>query len=508
VSYDIKLTRPENTKIVEEQQVIESDNVTVVLERPMNNESDVTVRINDFPRDRNHKTETLVRENVTSQFSATNLNTIFVAQGPIYDGLKIGQLSTSEEDIIVKINIVEEEVSGQLTGIENFFFVEGRPILRSNTYDFNSLVTKNDTLIRINGNTVDTNNINDINTKTGRIELSFIPEATDIVTINYSFSAKIKEIDARNSKIILQEKPKLGQTVYVQYFARVNDGWEIIPSEKNPLENAKDIKFYKRKNTSRTFVQNENVSSQFNGSNKSFFTSNKPILPLFQNFSSTIDETLNNAVSVLVNGSRTYPRAINSSTGEITLSFIPNETDNVTVSYYYQSEAIIDRISVDYNVEKRYSEKSKGNINIADYKVDSLGNYEKVRNENKLIQDMRKIVVTTKGSDPVATWYGTNFTPIIGTAQLPEFVQTRIKTEITEALQRLKDAQDLQEEYQTVTDREALAFISNIEVTQSTVDPSYFRVVVDIVTQQGEEFTLDEPFIFDSDRMYEEGTGF
>jgi len=500
MSYDLALTRPIDTKIIEEDQIVEDDRHTVILNRPMNSVSDAIVRINDFARDRNHQTESLIREDVTDQFNG-NEDTIFVVQGPIYDGLKVGNVSNNPLDVVVKINVEDEDVSEQFTGSEDYFVTEGKALLRSNKYDFDLLTEKEDVEIKINGTSITSNDIFDISPIVGKIQLNDIPLSTDTVTVSYSFKAKIDELDARNSKIVLKEKPKSGQEVYVAYYARVNDGWTIEESQRSLIENARDIIFTQQRNISRIFVENEDVSSQFDGTTSIFYVEHIPMLPLYQNFATKLSETLNNAIRVFINGESTRVASVNAETGKVALFAIPKSTDQILVNYYYDNGAVPDRISVDYTVERKYCDKCSLHIGLADYLLNSLGNYTKIYNEDKLIQDLKKIVITERGSDPVATWYGTIFISTIGGKHLADFVKTRASGEIIEALTRLKNAQIQQEEYQEVTDNEFLDFIQNIEVEQNEEDPTYFRVEVDVVTQAGSSYTVDD-LIYPGDLLY------
>ena len=500
MSYDLQLTRPVDTKIIEEDQIVENDRHTVILNRPMNSTSDVTVRINDFARDRNHQTETLIREDVTDQFNG-NEDTIFVSKGPIYDGLNVGNVSENPLDVIVKINVVDEDVSEQFTGSEDYFTVEGKPILRSNKYDFDLLSEKSDVLIKINGTDLEANDIFDISPTVGKIQLDEAPQATDTVTISYSFKAKISELDAKNGKIILKEKPKTGQEVYVAYFSGLNDGWRLELSSRSLVDNARDIIFTQQRNITRNFIEDEDVSSQFDGTNSDFYVQHIPILPLYQNFYSTLDNTLNNAVVVYRNGEEERVSSVDPETGRVSLFINPQDGDQVLVNYYYDNQAVPDRITVDYSVDRKYCDKCSLHIGLADYILDPLGSYSKVFNEDKLIQDLKKIVITERGTDPVATWYGTIFVTTIGGKNLSDFAETRVSGEIIEALTRLKNAQIQQEEYQEVTDNEFLDYIQNIEVEQNEEDPTYFKAEVDVVTQAGESYSVDN-ITYPGDLLY------
>ena len=99
MSHGLDINRTCDHKVVQEDKVVEDDKVSVILNRPLNNTTDIAVRINDFKRLPDFMTEILVREDVTSQFSITNKDTIIVKHGPIFDGLKIGQMATLNEEV-------------------------------------------------------------------------------------------------------------------------------------------------------------------------------------------------------------------------------------------------------------------------------------------------------------------------------------------------------------------------------------------------------------------------
>jgi hypothetical protein len=496
MSYEIKLTSPDSYIIKEEDEIIDYDKKTAFLVNPTTNTIGVVVRFNDFIRQSDFTTEVIIREDVSDQITVFNNKTIFVKQGPIYDGLKVGNLSNDPNDVVVKIFIVDEDVSEQFTGIENFCYVQGRPILKSNDFDFSSLILKSDIIVKKNSIALTSNEIYDVNSKTGRIQLTQNPIAGDIVTVSYCFRAKVKSIDSINSRIDLKEKPVISQKVLVQYFAKVNDGWEIYKIiQKGSLYSYK-IVFFGTKNTNRIFVENENVTSQVDGETNFFQLANKPLLPLHQTFYTTYKETLNNSVSVLVNGTAVSVDRVDPTNGIIKTYIIPQLGDIVLINYYYENNLIPDRVSVDYSVEQKYYSRNSGNSDLADYRVDNLGDYEKIYDENKLIQDSKKIVVTQIKSDPVATWYGTNFESIIATKQLPDYVKTRISSEIIEALTNLKNAQILQQDYQEVTPNEFLDHIQKLTVEQDLVDPTFYKVSVSIYTQAGKNYEVVIPIIF------------
>jgi hypothetical protein len=337
------------------------------------------------------------------------------------------------------------------------------------------------------------NAIEEIDAVSGRVQLNFIPLLADTVTVTYYFRASIKTLDAFSSTIVLKQKPVLGQEVDVAYYSRVNDGWYLKDSTRSMLPGAKDVVFYRSKNSSRSLALKEDVTDQFTGVENYFQTEHYPILPLYQQFGSTFEQTLYNSLTVFINSEKTQIMRLDAQRGLVALYVKPQPGDIVECTYYYENNVIPDRVSVDYSVDRTYCQKCAQHKYLLDYIVDVLGNYARVKDEFKLKQDLKKIIVTIKGSDRVALWYGTIFETIIGKKLLPEYSKTRISGEIVEALSKLKNAQIKQQDYQEVTDREFLDFIQSLTVEQDSVDTTYYKATVDVVTQAGTGFTTTQP---------------
>ena len=340
------------------------------------------------------------------------------------------------------------------------------------------------------------NAISDIDASVGRIQLNFIPVPADVIKATYYFRPSIKDLDAINSKIVLKQKPELTpirQEVKVAYYSRVNDGWYLKASERSLIPGAKDIVFYRPKSSIRTLILKEVESTQFTGVENYFQTKYFPILPLYQQFGDTFKETLYNSLTVWINGDKTPIMRLDAQYGLVALYTRPQPGDIVECTYYYDAQVVPDRISVDYSVDKTYCQKCAQHGLLWDYIVDVLGNYAKVKDEFKLKQDLKRIIVTVKGSDKVAPWFGTIFENIIGSKLLPAYSKTRISGEIVEALGRLKNAQIKQQEYQDVSDREFLDFIQSLIVNQDNTDPTFYVAAVDVVTQAGTGFNATQP---------------
>jgi len=98
----------------------------------------------------------------------------------------------------------------------------------------------------------------------------------------------------------------------------VNEGWEMVRGSSAVADNLRS---------------NEDVSSQLDGTNTSFFVSNFPIVD-----GTGMGRITNNPndVSVTINGDPAGIRQVVGSTGEIFLTTIPFDTDVVRVTYYYK----------------------------------------------------------------------------------------------------------------------------------------------------------------------------
>lgn len=132
-----------------------------------------------------------------------------------------------------------------------------------------------------------------------------------------------------------------------------------------------------------------------------------------------------------------------------------------------------------------------------DYEYSNIGRLVRVVNEQKLIQDMEKIILTIIGSSIFYPWYGTSLVDLIGGKGLGATTQAQISAEISQGLVNLKKLQEQQELYQVVTDREFLFSILSIQVEQSQQDPTVFRVNVVTQSQAGSEQSFSQDLRFD-----------
>jgi len=159
-------------------------------------------------------------------------------------------------------------------------------------------------------------------------------------------------------------------------------------------------------------------------------------------------------------------------------------------------KAIDDWVEISYFSAVRNCPKCGGFDLQYDYEYSNIGRPVTVINEEKLAQDMEKIVLTIKGSSIYYTWYGTLMVSMIGAKQPRHSIKVRLQREVAEALDNLKSIQEKQEAFQTVTDREALFQLQGVSVVETT-DPTLYRIFVRAQTQAGGTAEFERPLRFD-----------
>lgn len=115
----------------------------------------------------------------------------------------------------------------------------------------------------------------------------------------------------------------------------------------------------------------------------------------------------------------------------------------------------------------------------------SDGALRTVVDSEKLIQDILKLALTEASSNPIHPWYGSFISrTLIGNPNYTNVLVQIAKSQLSTALQNLKDLQDLQvKSFQRVSADEQIAAISDISIVQSEIDPREFDVVIIALTK-------------------------
>lgn len=131
-----------------------------------------------------------------------------------------------------------------------------------------------------------------------------------------------------------------------------------------------------------------------------------------------------------------------------------------------------------------------------DFYFNPLGLVVRVVHEDKLLQDVRKFIITIRGTNPFHTYIGTSITESIGAKLVDSsFTELTITQEIVDVLDKLQRLQFQQQRIQAVSDREFLFRIVLIDVKQSELDPSVFNLKVIAVNRAGDTAEFEQPIV-------------
>jgi len=489
MSYDTKLLRYCDHRVIEEDHTVDVDFLTVYLNSFVANNNNVTVRVNSVVWDRNNKSEVLFEEDVTSQVTGVNSN-FSVSRTPIYNGANKKQIATKLTDVVVQVTVYNEDASAQFTGgTDKLLVTQHRPLMSN--YDIYAVqLTENDVTVTVNSIEAEIDSIEPVH---GKIMLKDAPPVSATVIVTYNYRAHVQAFNADTGVITIKEKPVIGQDVIISYYYLTNDGWKI----NNDVQlKSSTIIFDRPKQTNNFLVQDEDDSDQFTGLEDRFYTKNKPIIPPRAKLNTDPSSTMITQIIVKINGQRIMPVNFNADTGLIVLGLIPTTTDVVTVTYNYRSSNPADIISVDYQVDINGCKKCKRTGQVNDFDYDKLGELITVIDEQKLMQDVLKFTIAVKGSNAANPWWGTSLVSFIGTAHTSEYYDPKFKSEIIDGGEKLKDLQMQQSQYQEVTDNEFFSYFGNITVEQSDYDFNFYEITATIVSQAATAISMTTSLYF------------
>lgn len=141
-------------------------------------------------------------------------------------------------------------------------------------------------------------------------------------------------------------------------------------------------------------------------------------------------------------------------------------------------------IEVNYVTLLETCPKCEGVKILDDFYVDGDGDYETVSKEMLLLQEVEKIIVSKQTSNIFHTWYGTSLHSFIGIKQSnKELLKTRIREQISTAIEKLKTIQNQMESSGRKFDQEELfGKLISIDV-EDTDDPTILLVTVNFTSK-------------------------
>jgi phage baseplate assembly protein W len=124
-------------------------------------------------------------------------------------------------------------------------------------------------------------------------------------------------------------------------------------------------------------------------------------------------------------------------------------------------------------------------INNGDLAIGTNGDLSQVQDTEKLVQDILKMLMTPLGGNVFFPWYGSQLTDsaigqVLDHTMTVSIVQQTIRSNL-ETLQKLQRQQTASG--QPLSPNELLAVIESISVARNVVDPTYYQVVVKVLTK-------------------------
>lgn len=130
-----------------------------------------------------------------------------------------------------------------------------------------------------------------------------------------------------------------------------------------------------------------------------------------------------------------------------------------------------------------------------DLSINPDGTVQTVRDNEKLVQDIIKALLTPFGSNKFYKWYGNAIAGrIVGEALDDTMLQIEAERSVQDTLSNIISLQKSQAKYQYVSAGETMAAIREISVVRDETDPRQYQITVSVLTRKltivEETFTL------------------
>lgn len=135
-------------------------------------------------------------------------------------------------------------------------------------------------------------------------------------------------------------------------------------------------------------------------------------------------------------------------------------------------------------------------VSQGDFQIGSDGDIAIVENNEKLIQDVLKIVLTPVGSNKLNPAYGSLVSKsLVGNIFPMDFLSSIASSQIKKALENLQNLQRNQSLFQPISAGEMLAAIQSVTLERNQVDPRFISVVIKLLSgdfnQISTEFSIN-----------------
>lgn len=172
--------------------------------------------------------------------------------------------------------------------------------------------------------------------------------------------------------------------------------------------------------------------------------------------------------------------------------FSPPESPRKKIYFSRPIRDIAGYFEVSYTVSPQFCRKCFGLGVMYDHQFDKAGKTVMVVFEQKLIQQVTKILMTLIGSNPFVPGYGTSIPEIIYTAiSDPGGLQQQLVTEVSLALEKQRNIHYYQAEVQYLHPREILDQLIDVQVLRSTTDPRVYYIQVQVSSLAGDAVLVE-----------------
>lgn len=151
-------------------------------------------------------------------------------------------------------------------------------------------------------------------------------------------------------------------------------------------------------------------------------------------------------------------------------------------------------IEARYTTIPTFCRKCLGLKYVDDFEYLSSKDMSTVRDEELLLQNVEKYVITKIQSNPFHSWIGTTLHTIVGSKIVDvDLLTTRMTEQVNSAINKLKTVQrQLQASGREVTPGELFGDLLSLTVTQMK-DPSAFNIMVKFTAQSGKVLVYEQP---------------
>lgn len=160
-----------------------------------------------------------------------------------------------------------------------------------------------------------------------------------------------------------------------------------------------------------------------------------------------------------------------------------------------------DIFEVSYHTLRSVCRRCMGTGVENDFRFDHKGDPVLITGTALMLQEVEKIVFTTKGSNVFHRWYGTSINDLIGSKIVggSDIVQTQLVSQISQTIETYRQLKERQALSQPVSRDELLQSVVSISVEQGR-DPSMFSIDIKLQSRSGRTISLEDEIVISGAR--------